>query len=322
MPEGDTVFLTGRVVARALAGSAITRSDFRLPSLATTDLTGRVLTDVRTVGKHLFFRFTDGRTTDASARPALSLHSHLRMDGEWRALRRGARWSAPGHHVRVVLTGGDAEVIGVRVHDVALVPVAEEHRFVGHLGPDLLDPEWTDEHAARAVAGLKSEPTREIAAALLDQRVVAGIGNLYALELCFLLGVTPWTPVSDVDSARAVSLGAEHHGRTHARTANLGLRTLPRRLFPVRRTRSCGHPRNRHRPPSRVVLPPVPTGPGPRRVTSLSGTPRQHTRATTHEATHEGVTYEGDDTRARKHVAAPCRTRLAWWYTRKEVVRQ
>ncbi|KMS87688.1 DNA-formamidopyrimidine glycosylase family protein [Prauserella rugosa] len=248
MPEGDTVFLTGRVVARALAGSAITRSDFRLPSLATTDLTGRVLTDVRTVGKHLFFRFTDGRTTDASARPALSLHSHLRMDGEWRALRRGARWSAPGHHVRVVLTGGDAEVIGVRVHDVALVPVAEEHRFVGHLGPDLLDPEWTDEHAARAVAGLKSEPTREIAAALLDQRVVAGIGNLYALELCFLLGVTPWTPVSDVDSARAVSL-ARKLLRANARRweqSTTGELTRGRRTWVYERSRvgcfRCGGP--------------------------------------------------------------------------------
>ncbi|MFC4001102.1 DNA-formamidopyrimidine glycosylase family protein [Prauserella oleivorans] len=196
MPEGDTVFLTGRTVDKALAGHTLTRTDFRHPALATVDLAGRDVLGVRTVGKHLFFRFSG----------ALSLHSHLKMDGAWRVFRPGARWNMPAHHARAVLASAEAEVVGFRVHDLALVRTGEEHRLVGHLGPDLLDPEWTDEHAGRAARALAADPDRELGLALLDQRVLAGVGNLYKVEICFLLGVTPWTPVRDTDAARAVEL--------------------------------------------------------------------------------------------------------------------
>jgi len=93
------------------------------------------------------------------------------------------------------------------VHELELVPTAKEHDLVAHLGPDLLDPQWTDEHAARAVAALTADPARELGLALLDQRVMAGIGNLYKCEICFLLKVSPWTPVSEVDASQAVALG-------------------------------------------------------------------------------------------------------------------
>lgn len=202
MPEGDTVHLTGVLVERALAGRTLTRTDFRVPALATVDLTGAECTGVRTVGKHLFFRF---RERSGRGR-ALSLHSHLRMDGEWRTLHTGRRWSAPAHQVRVVLTAGDVETIGVRVHDLDVLSTSDEHRHVGHLGPDLLDPEWTDAHAIRAAEALAADPDRELGTALLDQTALAGIGNLYKVEICFLLGVTPWTPVSEVDVPRAVAL--------------------------------------------------------------------------------------------------------------------
>src|SRR5205085_2328308 len=78
--------------------------------------------------------------------------------------------------------------------------------LVAHLGPDLLDPQWTDEHTARATAALAADPERELGLALLDQRVMAGVGNLYKCEIAFLLGVTPWTPVSEVDPGRTVAL--------------------------------------------------------------------------------------------------------------------
>lgn len=230
---------------RALAGAVITRSDFRLPALATADVRGRTFLDVRTVGKHLFFRFG----ADAGgAGDVLSLHSHLRMDGEWRVVRRGARWSAPGHQVRVALATGAAEVIGVRVHDVALLPVADEHRWVGHLGPDLLDAEWSDEHAGRAAENLAADPARELGVALLDQRALAGVGNLYKVETCFLLGVTPWTPVSDVDPVAAVTLArkllrANAHRWQQSTTGELAPR---RRTWVYERTRHgcfrCGGP--------------------------------------------------------------------------------
>ncbi|MCP2252503.1 endonuclease-8 [Prauserella aidingensis] len=254
MPEGDTVFLTGRLVDRALSGRTLTATDFRVPSLATVDLTGAEFTGVRTVGKHLFFRFRGGG--DGSPRRggtgdqdrALSLHSHLRMDGAWRTLRTGDRWGAPAHQVRVVLTAGDATAVGVRVHDLALLSTSDEHRRVGHLGPDLLDPEWTNAHAARAAAALSADPGRELGTALLDQTALAGVGNLYKVELCFLTGVTPWTPVSDVDTSSVVDLArrllrTNAHRWEQSTTGHLG---RGRRTWVYERTRlgcfRCGGP--------------------------------------------------------------------------------
>ncbi|WP_020674358.1 DNA-formamidopyrimidine glycosylase family protein [Amycolatopsis nigrescens] len=197
MPEGDTVFLAGKQLDKALAGRTLLRGEFRHPALATVDLAGRDVLGVRTVGKHLFTRFSGD----------LSLHSHLRMDGSWQVYPPGARWRLPAQHARVVLVNPAAQAIGFRVHDLKLLPTGEEHGLVGHLGPDLLDPQWTDEHAAAAAAALAAEPARELGLALLDQRIMAGIGNLYKIEMCFLLGVSPWTPVSGVDPAKVVALG-------------------------------------------------------------------------------------------------------------------
>jgi endonuclease-8 len=196
VPEGDTVYLVGKRVDQALAGKTLLRAEFRVPQLATVDLAGRVVLGVGTVGKHLFTRFSG----------ELTLHSHLMMDGMWDVNARGARWHQPAHHARVILTAADVQVIGFRVHDLKLVATPKEHDLVAHLGPDLLDPQWTEEHAARAATALAADPARELGLALLDQRVMAGVGNLYKCEIAFLLGVTPWTPVSEVDAARTVAL--------------------------------------------------------------------------------------------------------------------
>jgi endonuclease-8 len=199
MPEGDTVFATGRTLAKALAGRVLRRGELRHPRLSTADLTGRSVSGVRTVGKHLFVRFDNG----------LSLHSHLRMDGSWQVHRLGSRWRVPAHQVRAVLANDEFEAIGVRLHEMELVRTEREATLVGHLGPDLLDPEWSADHAARACRALAGNPDREIGLALMDQRVMAGVGNLYKAEVCFLLGVSPWTPVSEVDINRAVRLSRD-----------------------------------------------------------------------------------------------------------------
>ncbi|SFK85474.1 endonuclease-8 [Amycolatopsis sacchari] len=196
MPEGDTVFLAGKKLDRALAGRTLVRTDFRHPALATADLAGREVLGVRTVGKHLFTRFSG----------ELSLHSHLKMDGSWELYRPDGRWRHPAHHVRVILAAEEVQAVGFRLHDLELLPTGEESRLVGHLGPDLLDPQWTDEHTGRAVAALTAQPDRELGPALLDQRIMAGVGNLYKCEICFLLGVTPWVPVSEVDAHKTVGL--------------------------------------------------------------------------------------------------------------------
>jgi endonuclease-8 len=197
MPEGDTVFLAGKRLGQAIAGKTLTRGEFRHPELATADLAGRQVLEVRTVGKHIFTHFSGD----------VSLHSHLKMDGTWDVYPAGARWRHPAHHARVVLAAEGVQAIGFRLHDLKLVPTGEEGRLVEHLGPDLLDPQWTDEHAVRATVALTADPARELGLALLDQRIMAGIGNLYKVEMCFLLKVSPWTPVSEVNPAKVVALG-------------------------------------------------------------------------------------------------------------------
>lgn len=160
------------------------------------DLAGSVVREVRPAGKHLLMRFEHGDT----------LHSHLRMDGAWHVYEPDARWRRPAHQARAVLATADRVAVGFNLHDLRLLPTREESRVVGHLGPDLLAPDWDEAHEAAAVRRLLAVPEREIGIALLDQTVLAGVGNLYKTEVCFMLGVSPWTPVADVDSVRAVRL--------------------------------------------------------------------------------------------------------------------
>ncbi|MEU5692497.1 DNA-formamidopyrimidine glycosylase family protein [Actinosynnema sp. NPDC020468] len=195
MPEGDTVFLAGRRLDEALAGRTLRRGELRHPTWATADLSGRDVLAVVSVGKHLFTRFSGD----------LSLHSHFRMDGSWHLYRPGERWQRPAHQVRAVLEVPDRLAVGFALHDLELLPTAEESRLVGHLGPDLLG-EWTDDREDEAVRRLVADPERELGLALLDQRVLAGVGNLYKAEVCFLLKVSPWSPVAAVDAREAVRL--------------------------------------------------------------------------------------------------------------------
>lgn len=194
MPEGDTVWNTAHVLDSALVGRQISSSDFRVPQLATVDLTGWTVAGSASRGKHLLLRLHAPEDTPGEQR--LTLHSHLRMDGTWRVHRPGEPWTGrPRHLIRVVLYTPDAVAVGYHLHDLALVPTADEQSLVGHLGPDLLGDDWDPDEAVRRLA---ARPERPVAEALLDQRNLAGIGNLYKSELLFLRGVSPWTPVRDV----------------------------------------------------------------------------------------------------------------------------
>ena len=197
MPEGDTVYLAGTRLRRALAGQTLTRSEFRVPRYATTDLTGRVIEDVVIRGKHLLFRIEGGVT----------LHTHFQMDGSWHLYRPGEKWRGPDHQIRVLLETPEWTAVGFRMPVVELLPTSEEGTIVGHLGPDPLnDPEWDE---AEVLRRLRADPDRSIAEALLDQRVMAGLGNVYKSETCFLRGVHPETKVGAVEDPEAlVRLGA------------------------------------------------------------------------------------------------------------------
>ncbi|MFF0635686.1 DNA-formamidopyrimidine glycosylase family protein [Nocardia sp. NPDC004151] len=185
MPEGDAVFHTAARLRKALDGKVLTRSDFRVPRYATLDLRGQRVESVGTYGKHLFVRT-----------PELSVHTHLKMEGEWRVFAPGQRWNRPGFTARLVLGTEDAEAVGFSLGLVEVLRRGEEHTVTDHLGPDLLGPEWD---AAEAVRRLLRKPSTPIGVALLDQTNLAGIGNIYRSEICFLRRVHPVTPVGEVD---------------------------------------------------------------------------------------------------------------------------
>ncbi|WP_285571325.1 DNA-formamidopyrimidine glycosylase family protein [Streptomyces sp. RTGN2] len=194
MPEGDTVLQTAKRLHSALAGEVLTRSDLRVPRFATADLTGRTVLDVSARGKHLLTRIEGG----------LTLHSHLRMDGAWRVYAPGERWrGGPGHQIRAVLANAAHTAVGYRLPVLELLRTVDEEKAVGHLGPDLLGPGWD---AGTALHNLLTDPSRPLGEALLDQRNLAGIGNIYKSELCFLARATPWLPVGELPPSTAALL--------------------------------------------------------------------------------------------------------------------
>jgi endonuclease VIII len=195
MPEGDVVWSTARRLHEALAGRTLTRSDFRVPRLATVDLTGDVVTETVARGKHLLTRTKNG----------LTVHTHLRMEGTWR-VRPAAERIRDSHRIRLVLANEDWQAIGYQLGVVELIRTSEEAKVTGHLGPDLLGPDWDRDEAVRR---LSAEPDRPIGEALLDQRNLAGIGNVYKAEVLFLRGLSPWLPTRDVTDLGALAALAQ-----------------------------------------------------------------------------------------------------------------
>ena len=191
MPEGDAVWYTARRLDRALSGRKLTRTDFRVPALATTDLTGEVVTETVSRGKHLLTRTGNG----------LTVHTHLKMDGDWR-VKAAAEQIRDSHRIRLLLVNEDWQAIGYQHGVVELIRTSEESRVVGHLGPDLLGPDWDGTEAVRR---LSAEPDRPIGEALLDQRNLAGIGNVYKAEVLFLRGLSPWQPTGKVADLGALA---------------------------------------------------------------------------------------------------------------------
>ena len=193
MPEGDTVYRTAKNLDAALTGHQLVRSDFRVPAFATLDLVGETVDSVASRGKHLLMQIGDW-----------TVHSHLKMEGSWHLYRQGTRWRRPEWQARAVLTTADWTAVGFQLGLLEVVPRTEENSIVGYLGPDLLGPDWDADEALRR---LTADPTRPVGLALLDQRVLAGLGNVYRNELCFLRGVLPTRPVGEVaDPAKLIAL--------------------------------------------------------------------------------------------------------------------
>ena len=189
MPEGDTVFRAARTLHRALAGKPVVRFETALAQLSRVDddapIAGRTVERVRSVGKHLLVELSGD----------LVLRTHMRMNGSWHVYRRGERWRRPRSAMRVVLETADFQAVAFDV------PVAEfrsgrelaRDPAVAALGPDVLAAGFDEDEAVRR---LRARPTLGIGEALLDQRAIAGIGNVFKSEVCFAERVHPFTPVS------------------------------------------------------------------------------------------------------------------------------
>jgi endonuclease-8 len=199
VPEGQVSHRNARLLGRALAGRPLARVEAPEPRLAGQRIPERLHGDrvsaAEAVGKHHLLRFASGRV----------LHSHLMMRGAWRLLP-ASRAPRPGG-LFVALWTADHVAALYRCPRVRLLEPGEPlPRDLVAAGPDLLAE--VDPGAAAAAALARAEPTRQVGEALVDQRVVAGVGNVYKSETCFLAGVDPWRPVGSLGADEAAELGA------------------------------------------------------------------------------------------------------------------
>ena len=194
MPEGDTVHRTADRLDSALRDAALERAELRWPSVPQVDLAGSRTLEVVARGKHLLHRFDTGTT----------LHTHLRMEGQWRVEHPGpaTERALRRHDLRAALLTEQWSALGLRLGMLDLVPTAREAELVGHLGPDVLGPDWDATVAAARVTASEGL----IGDTLLDQRVLAGIGTFWASEILFIERVLPWTPARDLDRERVLAM--------------------------------------------------------------------------------------------------------------------
>ena len=216
MPEGDSVFRLAARLRAALDGRTLARGELRVPQHAIASLAGARVLGHDTHGKHLLTRFDTG----------LTLHTHLRMDGSWTVTHGRPLPARLLPEVRVLLgTTDGTTAYGCSIPVVQLLATRDEGAVIGSLGPDPLRADWD---AAEAVRRLRADPDVPVLEAIRDQRRIAGLGNLWVNELCFLRGVHPATPVGEVDVAPLVALAARalRHSATHpaAHQVTTGLR--------------------------------------------------------------------------------------------------
>ncbi|MGD8214221.1 DNA-formamidopyrimidine glycosylase family protein [Aestuariimicrobium sp. Y1814] len=187
MPEGDAVWRAALLLDEALRDQVVTRWELRWGDLGASDKRGCTVTEVVARGKHLLLRLDDATT----------LHTHLRMEGRWRVVpvaeATARRLRDPW--LRAVVGTGHQVALGRQLGNLDLVATAQEGRLVGHLGPDLLGEDWD---AAEAVRRISAQPEVPLGEALLEQRNLAGIGTMWAAEICFLEQLNPWRPVADL----------------------------------------------------------------------------------------------------------------------------
>jgi endonuclease-8 len=205
MPEGDTIYRIADVLRRTLLGASITHARAqaqpglrRVPDLER--LAGSIVTGVEARGKHLLIAFDNG----------LTLRTHLRMRGAWHRYRVGEAWKLPASRASAVLETPTAVAVCFDAPEVELMTDAQvaRHPQLTALGPDLLSRSFDADEAARRLAANARRPLGE---ALLDQRLMAGVGNVYKSEIPFVEGLSPWRPVGELTDAQVAGVVATAH---------------------------------------------------------------------------------------------------------------
>ena len=193
MPEGDTIHRAARTLQKALAGRTVLAFESVFPHLTRVDhdapLRGRIVEAVEARGKHMLMHFSGG----------LVLRTHMRMHGSWHVYRPGERWQRPHHDMRIVIETDAFHAVGFSIPIAEFTTGAdalERSTPMREIGPDLLDERYD---RAEALARLRARGDMEIADALLDQRAVAGIGNVYKSEVLFAARVSPFARVDGLD---------------------------------------------------------------------------------------------------------------------------
>jgi endonuclease-8 len=197
VPEGDTIHRSAVVLRRVLAGHVVTRFEIAHPKVSAAagreEIVGTTVTKVESNGKHLFIHF--GTPSE------VVLHTHMKMSGTWHVYRPGERWWRPESEARVVIR--TETVVAPCFHPpiVELLTAKELglHPIVSALGPDIIRDDFDVDEALRRLRAL---PDRDIATALLDQKVISGIGNVYKVEALFLAKTSPWAQVRELDDGK------------------------------------------------------------------------------------------------------------------------
>lgn len=218
MPEGDTLHRTAATLSKALGGQALVSVRSSVPAVDGAGLVGHKVESVTALGKNLVIRFDDGRM----------LHTHLRMNGSWHLYRPRERWRRPSHEARVVLDVGDIVAVCFSAPTVRIVRAPEPRQDIrlAELGPDLVADSFD---ASEALRRLKELGGVALGEAIVDQRAIAGIGNIYKSESLFLCRVDPFAPVSSYDDATLAAVIAQARTLMRANVVTTGRPRMTRR---------------------------------------------------------------------------------------------
>lgn len=188
MAEGDTILRTARRLGVAVGGQelGVRAGNGRGRAAGVEKLDGRRLERVEARGKHLLLDFGE-----------LVLHSHLGMSGSWQVVMAGDRWRKPASAAWVTLAGDAVQAVQFGGPTLRVLSISQLRRdpVLARLGPDILAPEFD---LAAAIAGLRASPDRDLGDALLDQRLIAGIGNIFKSEACFAARADPWSAIGQL----------------------------------------------------------------------------------------------------------------------------